>query len=50
MKQDANIRRFLKKIMQGQCMGLAIWANKIYTRKDKDISEEELGKLISMGL
>jgi hypothetical protein len=50
MKQNKEIRKFLRKVNSGQCFGLAVWAGKILRREDKEISKEDIERCIRLGL
>ena len=50
MKQDKDIKEFLKEVKGGQSLNLSVWANSILKRKNNEISMEELERCFSIGL
>jgi ribosomal protein L19E len=49
VKQDKDVRAFLRKLRDGQVLCHAVWANDILERKDRTISEAEYEKLCRLG-
>jgi hypothetical protein len=49
VKQDKEIRAFLRRVRRGQSFNLAVWAGEILDRKNKMISMAELERLFGLG-